>query len=109
MEEVLKAARKAVDLAKSALRKGWTEMALMRYGQAIGMLQAYLILCQTQEVDSTEEGDLALIRVINSLEKEAKFIVEDWGNGHRNPPRHEIADVGRAILKDLREIREVLK
>ena len=109
MEEILKAVTKAVVLAKSALRKWWVEMALMRYGQAIGMAQAYLLLSQTQEVDLTQQEDMELIRVIGALEKEANLIVADWGNGHRNPPRHEVARVGRMMLKDIREMKDALR
>ena len=109
MEEVLKAARKAIELAKSALRKGWVEMAVMRYGQAIGMLQAYLLLSQTQEIDLTQAEDMALIRLIEQLERDAEEIIADWGNGHRNPPRHQVARVGEAMLKDLREMLDILR
>ena len=109
MEEILKAAKKAVELAKSALRKGWPEMALLRYGQAIGMVQAYLLLSQTQEIELTQEDDVMLIRMIGALERETELIIADWGNGHRNPPRHEIARVGRVMLKDVKEMKDALR
>ena len=106
MEEILKQAAKAVELSKSALRKGLVEMALLRYGMALGLLQGLLLSSQTMEVDLTEEEDRALILLIDKLEQEAQSIVDDWGNGHRNPPRHAVARAGEAMLVEIDKIRE---
>lgn len=108
MEEILKEATKAVELAKSALRKGLVEIALLRYGIALGLLRGLLLSSQTLEVDLTQEEDLKLIRMIDRLEREAELIISDWGNGHRNPPRHEVARAGEEMLKEIDKLRDLL-
>jgi hypothetical protein len=92
-------------MAKSALRKGMVELALMRYGMALGILTTLFTLAQTQEIDLSQKEEMALAGMIQQLEDEAELIVADWGNGHRNPPRHEVANVGLAILKELDRLR----
>ena len=108
MEDILKEVTKAVELAKSALRKGLVEIALLRYGIALGLLRGLLLSSQTYEIDLTEDEDLELIAMIDSLEREAQMIVDDWGNGHRNPPRHAVARAGEEMLKELDKLRELL-
>lgn len=108
MEELLKEVTKLVELAKNALRKGLVEIALVRYGVAVGLLRGYLLSSQTFEIDLTEEDDLQLIGMIELLEREAETVIADWGNGHRNPPRHDIARAGEEMLKQIDKIRDLL-
>jgi hypothetical protein len=108
VEEILKEVTKLVELAKGALRKGLVEIALLRYGIALGLLRGLLLSSQTFEVDLTEDDDLDLIAMINRLEGEAQIIVDDWGNGHRNPPRHGVARAGEEMLKELNKLRDLL-
>lgn len=108
MEEILREVTKLVELAKSALRKGLVEIALLRYGIALGLLRGHLLDSQTFEIELTEEDDRQLIQMIDRLEREAEMVISDWGNGHRNPPRHEVARAGEEMLKYLDKIRELL-
>lgn len=108
MEEILREVTKLVELAKSALRKGLVEIALLRYGIALGLLRGHLIDSQTFQIELTEEDDLQLIKMIDRLEKEAQMVVDDWGNGHRNPPRHGVARAGEEMLRELDKLRDLL-
>lgn len=101
MEEALKNAAKAIEMAKSAIARGMIELALMRYGVALGILNAIFTMAQTQEIDLTQKEEMLLAKMIQKLEDDAELLVADWGNGHRNPPRHQVARVGEAILKEL--------
>ena len=108
MEEVLREVAKTVGLAKKALRKGLVEVALLRYGVALGLLQGLLLSSQTFEIDLTPDEDVQLIKMIDLLEREADMVIADWGNGHRNPPRHEVAKAGEEMLRELDKLRDIL-
>ena len=105
MEEALRDATEAIRMAKSAIARGMIELALMRYGVALGSLKTLFTLAQTQEIDLTQQEEMFLAKMIQKLEDDAELLVADWGNGHRNPPRHQVARVGEAILKELSRMR----
>ena len=99
-----KAIHEVYALGKRAIKSGLWELALARYSQAVGMVQMLRLLFEAGSVEISFDERKRLSALLLTLEAALETIELEWGNGHHNPPNHDLAKAASEMIKTLRSL-----